>query len=444
MPHAARNNKKRKHEHSHWGHDQFRKMVRLGNSYKTEKVSQKRKRYCEDEHNSERYTQIRKKSRQNFHRNKIQLKRTDTQMNHQSSYILIKNRRFHKGESVKFNDRKRITRGQVLQTNAHGLVYVQEIDSQPNQVKSNRIHLILAESLILEQTQLNRSIVIGQQRTLFDTLSKRDKEKNKFNELYQVPLADSPTFTNRILTEQLRKKHLNLFRKFDKKNIQCWPRMLHFIFKIHEKERARETDDIRGIFDKSVFCKHSNSHPDYSLIYAIIYVGPDTYSLSKKNKTHDQTKLIYIGQTHQYLIERFVNHVTTAMAWSNDNMRNYHLYRAMNKLGIHNFIILPLEKIMASRTTNKGDMSKLTTERENAWMFKTNSIFTKGLNAHYEAKRHTSKRRGTAKRTPAIKPISYQTWQLSIANYFKPKRLFISHTSTSCVSSRKKIILKSF
>ena len=203
--------------------------------------------------------------------------------------------------------------------------------------------------------------------------------------------------------------------------------MIQYVYKLHEKERARGIDDIRGLFDKSVFNKQLNSHPDYSLIYAIIYVGPDTYSLSKKNKTHEQTKLIYIGQTHQYLIERFVNHVTTASTWSKDNMKNYHLYRAMHKLGIHNFIILPLEKIMASRTTNKEDMSKLTTDKENEWMFKTNSVFPKGLNAHYEAKRHTSRRRGTAKRSSHSKPITYPTWQLSIAKHCKPKRLFISH-----------------
>ena len=186
MSHAARNNK-RKRESDHKGHDQLRKSVRLDYIHRVENISKKRKRHSlkrqEDEiekQGSERFVSPRrKKSRQNFHRNKTHLQITEKQTDNRNSYLIIKNRQFHKGKFIKFKDGNRIVRGQVLQTNTYGLIYVQEVYLRPNQLKSNRIHLILAENFILESTQLKRKKVIDQQRTLFDTLSQREKEKNR-------------------------------------------------------------------------------------------------------------------------------------------------------------------------------------------------------------------------------------------------------------------------
>jgi hypothetical protein len=191
-------------------------------------------------------------------------------------------------------------------------------------------------------------------------------QKNKDNKLYHVPIVDIPMFTNRIITEQHRKRMLGLREKFPLSNMSGWPKTLQRVYKIFQSNRARKQGNIKSIFDNSIFDKklETGPHPKYAIIYAVIFTGKDSTSepSSKHNKKQKYIKKLYVGQTHQYLIQRFINHITTATNWSKSNLKNHHLYRFMRSNSPRHFIIVPLERIMASRTRSKNEMSELVTK----------------------------------------------------------------------------------
>ena len=130
---------------------------------------------------------------------------------------------------------------------------------------------------------------------------------------------------------------------------------------------------------------------------------------------------VYTGQTKQFGMNRWKGHVIGSLNDNHSDKSRRFLHQAMYRYGHQSFVLIPLQYIYHGEDFTKN---------ENKWMFRLNTVFPNGYNAHYEGKPHTPARRGGKEVMRKIKGSLHhleKSVNMGINTELVKSRTFISH-----------------